>query len=251
MTTQRCECSGQPHMKYSDAAPLSAPDVSSFVTYLSPEFQEENDDGTDLPLPNIADLVSPATEPRGRRSRSGKPLRDTVANADPDAADQVTIDGPDNSEPDTAIESTTSPLVTAEQEMSSADTAAEPTPSGKRRPRRRRRGGRGSGQQKSDKCSTNKPDRQPAAATQSTADISDTPSSEPAESGHSAETQTSRPISEAAQGEDAVTGSTELDEGKSSPRRRRRRRGPRKKKKPNSGNDSGGVESSRPNGSNS
>jgi hypothetical protein len=68
-------------MRFRDAKPLAAIDVAPFVTYMEPEFLEEQDDGTDLPLPDLAQLAPDPPEPRGRRNRPGRPLRDTAGNS--------------------------------------------------------------------------------------------------------------------------------------------------------------------------
>ncbi|MCH2201704.1 MAG: hypothetical protein MK102_07025 [Fuerstiella sp.] len=252
VTTRRCECSNQSQMEYSDPAPLPHPDVSSFVTYLSPELQEDDDDGTDLPLPNMADLAPPATEPRGRRSGPGKPLRDTVADTNPETADPAFGEGIDNPEPQAAIDSSAADLATTEQVTVSADVSPDAKPPGKRRQRRRRRRSRQTEQKSVSQSSAGNTNGQPAAAKQTKAEKSDSTPSDHVESRHSEGMQRSRSVTSNTDGENDVSGSAKLDDGNPSPRkRRRRRRGPRKKKKPNSGEGNGGTESSSPGGMNS
>jgi hypothetical protein len=208
-------------MQFSDAEALPPADVAEFVTYMTPEYEEEIDDGTDLPLPDIASLVLPAPEPRGRRSRPEKLLRETIA--DP---------GPAESESSSSLESEhgvfaagvvtddSAPQVKNRETASTQSTERSPEKT-KRRRRRRNRGGRGGS---SSRDETTPHSSKAAGET--------TKRTQPQSSSADSETnQLQTPSSE--------TGDSDAAEGKPKPRkrRRRRRRGPRKSPNGSSGDN--------------
>ena len=144
VTVRTCDCNDQSQMMYSAAEPLSAADVSGYATYMTPEFQEDNDDGTDLPLPDIDSLTISAREPHGPRNRPGKPLRDTIAEELAESEDDTFGDGLVVSEPETTAVTSQARLVASKgSEVSDAQTD-DRVPK-KRRRRRRRRRSRSSG----------------------------------------------------------------------------------------------------------
>ncbi|MEO2034959.1 MAG: hypothetical protein ABGZ35_23000 [Planctomycetaceae bacterium] len=227
VTARTCDCNDQAQMEYSDAIPLAAPDVSAFVTYLAPEYLDDVDDGTELPLPDIDSLVMPAPEPRGRRQRTGRPLRDEIEEKLPAADDQPFGDGLD-------VVGSDRPSVTTGDEAAVSRESGQPnaptdqqSPK-KRRPRRRprsdARSDRGTGPvtDQADTANSAEDAGSGAVSTAST-DVVQTPRSP---------TQ-----SNAAGDADRTSDLSETGDGTSGPRkrRRRRRRGPRKKSDPNSG----------------
>lgn len=121
VTSRRCECSAQTWMLLTDEPRYDPVDVSPFVTYLDPEFADDDDDGTDLPVPDL-ETLRPPPRPDTRRPRSStRPPADEVPKTDDDA-------GP----PD---EASGEPQPT--KEMNSSDERPEEV-----RPKRRRRRGR-------------------------------------------------------------------------------------------------------------
>jgi|GEM_PF-6344560 len=123
-------------MRFRDAEPSVAIDVSPFVTYMEPEFLVDDDDGSDLPLPDLAELAPNPQESSGRRKRTGRPLRDTVdelsaaveLESDDDFGEGILADTPaDISNRDQS------------QIDSNPETEADATPRKKPRRRRRRR----------------------------------------------------------------------------------------------------------------
>lgn len=113
--------------------------MAPFVNYMEPDFLQDDDDGTDLPLPDLAEL---APAPQGRRpgrNRGGRPLRE-LQNDDPaqetteagDADEQAFGEGLADDEAVTTSVADASPP----ESESQTTTADKP----KRRRRRRRRG---------------------------------------------------------------------------------------------------------------
>ena len=150
VTSRICECDEQARMEFSDAEPLPPADVSQFVSYMTPEFQTEDDDGADLPLPDLSTLVLPAPEPTGRRARQGTPLRDSQVEKPPESEPPGTEppktdvqefgDGLEITPASTADTRPQKQPQIADVEESSQDT--DDNAPAKRRPRRKRRRGR-------------------------------------------------------------------------------------------------------------
>ena len=228
VTARRCDCADQTQMKFSDAEPLPPADVSEFITYMTPEYQEEIDDGTDLPLPDIASLVMPALEPRGRRSRPGKPLRDTIAEATPAESEPSSAANCENQAFGDGLDVKESAPQAELRETSEADPAKSSERSSEKSKPRRRRRSRGRGE-RGDSSSRKKTEDD---ATKAAGD-----------SQQQTQSEASSTVSETAQLQTHSSGSSDADgdsEGKPKPRkRRRRRRGPRKSTDGNSGSDGG------------
>ncbi len=223
-------------MEFSEAPPVPAPDVSTFVSYMTPDLQQDDDDGTDLPLPDLKSLL-PETDSSSRRSRPTTPLRDTwtdTPDADEDSfGEGIEADSVPATEPDP--ESTVS---REGQPDSSAESTTEPTGESpaKRKPRRRRRRGRRGGRKP--ESSADQPAQTSAGETVAPATDKSGPADDRQQ--HSAQSlpDSGRSGTGSQDGPDGSTdGSTEGKDGTAKPRkrRRRRRRGPRKKNSPSSG----------------
>ena len=126
-------------MEYLDTEAVSATDVSPFVTYMTTEFQQDDDDGTDLPLPDISSLVAPTPSP-GRRGPRGRPLRDTLVRAESTAKEPVFSDGPDISAPEGRVGTPDDSPGTTERSRSPDGQIREQKPKKHRQGRRSRRG---------------------------------------------------------------------------------------------------------------
>lgn len=208
-------------MQFSDAAALPPAEVSEFVTYMTPEYEEEIDDGTDLPLPDIASLVLPAPEPRGRRSRPEKLLRETIADPRPaEAESSSSLEFQDGVFGAGVVTDDSAPQI-KNRDISSAQSTERSPEKPKRR--RRRRGGGGRGGSSSRNETTPHSSKEAGETTKRT---------QPQSS--SADSETNQ-----AQTPSSVTGDSDAAEGKPKPRkrRRRRRRGPRKSPNGSSGDN--------------
>ena len=211
-------------MQFSDAEPLPPADVAEFVTYMTPEYQEEIDDGTDLPLPDIASLVMPAPEPRGRNSRPNKLLRETIAEATPAASEPSSaLESEDGAFGAGVITDDSAPQAANRETRSAQSTEGSPVKT-KRRRRRRGRGERGNSSIEKE-------------TTPKTAQAEDDTAERTQPESSSADSETTQ-----LQSPSSVTSDSDGEsEGKPKPRkrrRRRRRRGPRQSPNGNPG-DSG------------
>ena len=128
-------------MEYLDTEAVSATDVSPFVTYMTTEFQQDDDDGTDLPLPDISSLAVP-TPPPGRRGPPGRPLRDTLVKAESTPKEPVFGDGLDISAPKGSVGTPDDSPGTTERSRSPDGQIRKQKPQKHRQGRRSRRGNR-------------------------------------------------------------------------------------------------------------
>ncbi len=211
-------------MKYSDADALPPADVSEFVTYMTPEFQQDDDDGTDLPLPDISSLVVPALK-TGRRVRPGRHLRDTVVEAGSEPEEQAFGDGLDIAESERAAGTLDKSAVTRESSQPPDSQIGEQIPKKSRQGRRPRTGSRSthtrtsgtSAGQLVDGQETDHPPRE-------------TPSDAMLTGGEvTSRTAQSEADPDADGYTDNASGARDNEGAKSGTRKRRRRRNPRKK----------------------
>jgi len=210
-------------MQFSDAESLPAAEVAEFVTYMTPEYEEEIDDGTDLPLPDIASLVLPAPEPRGRRSRPEKLLRETIADPRPaESKSSSSLESQDGVFGAGVVTDDSAPQI-KNREISSSQSTERSPEKPKRRRRRRSRGGGGRGGSSSRNKTTPHSSKEAGETTKRT---------QPQSSSADSETNQAQTLS-------SVTGDSDAAEGKPKPRkrRRRRRRGPRKSPNGSSGDN--------------
>lgn len=231
VTSRKCDCNDRPQMQYSDA-PVPAPaDVSSFVTYMTPEFEQDDDDGTDLPLPDIDSLVT-TNKRESNRGRSGTPLRDTLLEAPSDHEQLMSDRGPGFDRLEKGSE-TLSETPTAGMDSPSPDGQQEPEK--RRRGRRRRRGGRSGGSRASDHKTSHRQAEQDPGHSQSDIVSSD----------GQGVTQTEQSDLDSGGGDNTVKaqiqGKDEGEQKSGGRKRRRRRRGPRKKTRTASSEGSDGT----------
>jgi len=194
-------------MKYHGSPSADPADVSAFVTYQAEEYLQDDDDGTDLPLPDLSQFTPAEPAPRGRTSGTARPLREMIdavpdtesAEPPPDAeADRAFGDGViSDDSPAVAVSETTTGLKATDVTDSDAPTDPE-----KRKRRRRRR--------------RNRPHKSKSAATEGNSEV-------PADSDNASASAQDQCVTDG----EATGPETEATVKKRPNRRRRRRRKPR------------------------
>ena len=126
-------------MKFVDLKSPEPVDVSSFVHYMEPEFLQDNDDGTDLPLPDLAELAPAPQERRSGRNRGGRPLRD-LPHDDKQQENTESSDASEESFGEGLVDEEAAATTNADASLPESETQTTETEKPKRRRRRRRRG---------------------------------------------------------------------------------------------------------------
>ena len=131
-------------MKYHGSPSADPADVSAFVTYQTEEYLQDDDDGTDLPLPDLSQFTPAEPAPRGRTSGTARPLREMIdAVPDTESAEPPTETEADKEFGDGVISESSPSIAVSETtpgpEATDVTDLDAPTNPGKRKRRRRRR----------------------------------------------------------------------------------------------------------------